>query len=360
MAQLISLKVAKARTSRSPEHQRFDQLLRQVERARAQLSAWRENQVRFRQAFSARVVPLRSELCAAKREWVVALDGILERKGWTKTERGTLEHVIRIQTLELLNELGPDEALRTIYERHSDVTLEEEQERELDIARSMAERMTGVDLGDEEIASEEDLFERVRAAMDEREREAQEANQRAKSRKKSAAQIKREEEASHALKSIREIYRRLVSSLHPDRESDPQRREQKNELMQRVNQAYEANDLLTLLEVQLEIDQIDAEELANASAERLRQYNKVLAEQLREIKEELSAAEDSFRVEFDIDSRINPHRLLDHIERMAQATQLETQAIKRDLGMLGDRQMVKQWLRWELRRMSSWSDHDFV
>jgi ATP-dependent Lon protease len=360
MAQLISLKIAKSRTPRSPEHQRFEQLLRQVERARAQLVAWRENQSRFRQGYTARVLPARAELNATRREWVIGLDAVFSRKGWTKTERLTLDHIVRTQTLELLEELGPDDELRAIYERHSDVTLEQEQERELELARAMAERMTGLDFGEEDIATEEELFARVRAAMDERAQAMNAEPKDSNQRKKTAAQIKRESEVALATQSIREIYRRLVSNLHPDREPDAERRAKKNDLMQRVNQAYEANDLLTLLEVQLEIEQIDAEDLANASAERLLQYNKVLTEQLREIKDELTAAEDSFRIEFAIEDRINPHRLLDHIERMAQTAGLEKQALQRDLAMLSNRQMVKEWLRWELRRISSRSDRDYV
>jgi ATP-dependent Lon protease len=360
MSQLISLKIAKSRAPRSPEHRQFEQLLRQVERARTQLAAWRENQARFRQAYTARVIPARTELFAVKREWVIALDALCARKGWSKTERLTLDHVIRIQALELLHEFGPDDALRAIYERHSEVTLEEEQEREFEITKAMAERMTGLDFSEEDITNEEELFARVRAAMDEREHAASDEPKLEHGRKKTANQLKREAESALASQSIREIYRRLVSNLHPDREPDAERRALKNDLMQRVNQAYEANDLLTLLEVQLEIEQIDADELANASAERLRQYNKVLSEQLQEIKQELESAEDSFRAEFDIEDRINPHRLLDHVERLAQAAQLEKQALQRDLGMLSDRKMVKEWLRWELRRVSESSDRDFV
>ena len=48
--------------------------------------------------------------------------------------------------------------------------------------------------------------------------------------------------------SIREVYRKLAGALHPDRESDPQERERKTALMQRVNQAYAKNNLLQLLD----------------------------------------------------------------------------------------------------------------
>lgn len=42
--------------------------------------------------------------------------------------------------------------------------------------------------------------------------------------------------------------------------------------MQKTNQAYAANDLRALLELQLQIDQIDAGHIASASAERLKHY----------------------------------------------------------------------------------------
>ena len=59
-------------------------------------------------------------------------------------------------------------------------------------------------------------------------------------------------------RAVREIFRKLASALHPDRETDPGERARKTALMQRANVAYAANDLLGLLELQFEVDQIDA------------------------------------------------------------------------------------------------------
>src|SRR3546814_14629934 len=66
----------------------------------------------------------------------------------------------------------------------------------------------------------------------------------------------------------------VCSSDLPDRESDERQRQAKTALMQRVNQAYAANDLLALLELQLEIEQIDPSHIANAGEARLKHYNK--------------------------------------------------------------------------------------
>lgn len=61
--------------------------------------------------------------------------------------------------------------------------------------------------------------------------------------------------------------------------------------MQKANQAYAANDLLALLELHL---QIDASHIASASAHRLKHYNRVLGEQLAELKAEIEGVEMRF------------------------------------------------------------------
>jgi ATP-dependent helicase/DNAse subunit B len=86
----------------------------------------------------------------------------------------------------------------------------------------------------------------------------------------------------------------LVSELHPDREADPVEQVRKTELMQQVNQAYKAGDLLALLELQFSIEQIDAAALAGLAEDRLRHYVHVLEEQSRQLREELAEVIEPF------------------------------------------------------------------
>ena len=64
--------------------------------------------------------------------------------------------------------------------------------------------------------------------------------------------------------------------------------------MQRVNQAYDGNDLLTLLGLQLEIEQIDAGHMASLTPQRLAHYNQILREQLAELEAELARSVEPF------------------------------------------------------------------
>ena len=64
------------------------------------------------------------------------------------------------------------------------------------------------------------------------------------------------------LKSLRRcFYLDLVKTFHPDRELDEAEKIRKTAIMQRVTDAYEKNDLLVLLELQLEFERIDAQSL---------------------------------------------------------------------------------------------------
>jgi hypothetical protein len=110
-----------------------------------------------------------------------------------------------------------------------------------------------------------------------------------------ASRGKREQAAKEVSQPLRDIFRKLVSALHPDREPDPTQRTRKNQLMQRVNQAYEANDLLTLLGLQLEIEQIDAAHLSSTTAKRLAHYNQILSEQLARLEAELESSIEPYR-----------------------------------------------------------------
>ncbi len=60
------------------------------------------------------------------------------------------------------------------------------------------------------------------------------------------------EEEDLARIEIKALYRELVKAFHPDKELDESRKEEKNILMKRITEAYEKNDLFTLLKLEAE------------------------------------------------------------------------------------------------------------
>lgn len=354
---MASLQIS-SRTSGSaltPEQKRFNTLIRQIEQARQMLTAWQENVPLFRQAYAQAVLPLQNSFVAARREWVFALDALLGQSGWTRAERATLRDLVCDTASDLLEIDEEDAALKALFDKYCEVDFDTDKRQNLHVMKEMTEMFTGLDLGDSaDIRTDEDLFQR----MSERMAEAAAANEakrasRAARRRKTPAQQRREAEAQLATQSIREIYRKLASALHPDRESDPARRESKTAMMQTINQAYEANDLLTLLEMQLRIEQVDARHIAGASTQRLKHYNKVLSEQLAGLKAEIERMERDFCIEFAAEpgSASNPRKLSGLINERTRLLRADLAEQQRESRILADRIAMKRWLKEQRQAM---------
>jgi hypothetical protein len=339
----------------TPEQKRFNTLLRQIEQARRTLAAWRDNVPLYLQAHTQRIVPLLAALTAARGERAFAFDRLLDHPGWSRAESALLRELICDSVAEILEAADEDDAaLKALFDKHADVDLDTERQTSRLALKDMMEAMTGLDLGDDaDISSDQDLFERMRNRLAAETAEAAEpAAGQKRARRKTAARQRREAETQLATQSIREIFRKLASALHPDREVDPAQRKAKTALMQRVNQAYAANDLLTLLELQLQIEQVDASHVASASAQRLKQYNKLLAEQLAELKAEAARLETTFRMDFGLGPGwgLNPTKLTALLRQNTEELRSALAMIQLDLRMLADRAGARRWLKRERQR----------
>jgi hypothetical protein len=162
-----------------------------------------------------------------------------------------------------------------------------------------------------------------------------------------AKEAKQQEEAKNVSQSIREVYRKLASFLHPDREPDEQERTRKTALMQRVNVAYDKQDLLQLLELQLEIEQIDQASINTLSEDRLKYYNKVLTEQSVELQQEIHAVEMSFKMRFNVmdNDVLSPASALNSLQNDVCDIQADITTIKDDLVSFQDVKNIKTWLK---------------
>ena len=293
----------------------FHQLVARIERMREKLQHWQAFLPRYNQRLSREMAPLRLQLRAGQRRMVDLVDGLLSQPGpgrrLASRERAKLRHLLTTLLLDLLAD-GDDAALEALHDKYSDVPFARMRKSDMEITEAMLNDVFGLDVGDEHGASNtEDLLRHAQRTMEQRvEEEARQAEAgyagRAGKRSKSstakatAAQAKREQAEREIGQSLREVYRKLASALHPDREPDAGARQRKTLLMQRVNQAYAANDLLTLLGLQLEIEQIDAAHLSSVSPQRLVHYNQILREQIADLEDEIESCVLPFREQYDL------------------------------------------------------------
>ena len=150
---------------------------------------------------------------------------LLGQRRWTKAERDTLSELVCDTAGELLHARDDDEELKALFAKHAEVDFDTERREMMRAIKDLTEVMTGLDLGDDR-----DRYGRGSArAHAARAAGAGGRGGRTRSpgarRRKSAAQQRREAEAQQATQSVREIYRKLASALHPDRETDARQRE---------------------------------------------------------------------------------------------------------------------------------------
>lgn len=360
---LKTVSIAADATRLSKGQKTFNTLIKQIEAKRAQLAAWEAAIPSYQQKYVGELLPLVESSVDSQVEMVHCLDRACDRKGLTKTERRQIADLI----VELAGSIVADRddaALKALYNKHSKSDYDRDAAADAadDAAemKAVLEAMLGMELGDDlDMSSPEELMRRAEAKMREAQAQSDAARQareeRRAKRKKSAKQLAREAqqqaEAEHVSQSIREVYRKLASALHPDRENDPQERQRKTALMQRANDAYARNNLLQLLELQLELEHIDQAALDNMSEERLKHYNKVLKEQLAELDQEIFHVEGRFREQFDIApfARLAPATLMHILERDLAGVRQAIRELKRDLAAFADTKKLKAWLK-DMRR----------
>lgn len=309
------------------QQRRFNALVRDVALWRAALAGWKERIARYQQA----VEPVRRELHAAWRQWVFALEHASLQPGLARAERAQLGEWVR-DTAAALLALEDDAEIAAVLRRHSG-----------EAAAAPATR------GDADRA-DSDLEPLEPAAPDWEQQAAAAAARRAEraAQRRAASASKRrrmeEREVSH---SLRDVYRRLASALHPDREPDAQQRERKTRLMQQANQAYAEDNLLLLLELQLQAEQVDAAHLASVSRQRLQHYAIVLQDQVTELQSETRRLEAGFRAATGLPagSGLQPRKADRMISAEAQRLRGDLLALRRQTRLLPDVEATKAWLR---------------
>jgi hypothetical protein len=116
--------------------------------------------------------------------------------------------------------------------------------------------------------------------------------------RKSARVREEEKQALDAGNLLKQIYRKLTSTLHPDREADHEERLRKTALMTEVNKAYADGNLLKLLHLQWEALKIDARAAGAMADDKLKVINQTLAQQRDELKVECRELETMIRERF--------------------------------------------------------------
>lgn len=355
--QSLERMVAKTAQVDSKLQKRFRKLLEKVEALRARVLAWKQQRPDVDREIAVYQAAFAQQRKLG-RDMVCLLDRACVEGTFSKVDRKRLAEVILSMAGEMLDE-APDDELKAIYNRHSRRDFDRESAA-MDAAgvatlKAMMESM-GMEFGDQRIDSLEQLKALTDAQLDALDAEEEAAAQarrarRKKSAKQLATEAKRADEQRNAHKAVQDVYRSLAKALHPDREQDPVAQKRKAELMTEVNLAYEANDLLRLLELELQLEGVDVTRIEALAEDRVRHYTHVLDEQGKQLEIELEELELPFRMQMggSPSSKLTPANVIAMIRADGEMVRVRIASLTSDLALFEDHGEIKRWLKSERR-----------
>ena len=163
-----------------------------------------------------------------------------------------------------------------------------------------------------------------------------EAREQAKLKRQQEKQAQAEKLVNQSLKTV---YFKIASIIHPDREQDESKKAEKTELLQRANEAYEQEDLFFLLKLQLEVEQSKNGSNKGLSAEQVKFYQQALEAQSQSLKKQIWEL---------IDSLVWSHKAKIAVQK--SKGQLNIEQLYKQID--ADVSAVKQQLKAEKQRLS--------
>ena len=337
-----------AKPKLSSAQRKFNNLIKKIEKQRQLLQFWQTALPRYQQRWHEECEPLNKQCRVLDIEFVCLLDEACDQVKLAKADRQTLQAIICEMAISLMDGEN-DDLMKPLYNKHSGGDFDVDDQAENEILKQAMEQAYGIELGDDiDFNSPEALAEKLQEHWhNEQAREHQEREERLSRHKKTARQLRKEEQALQASRSVREVYRKLASELHPDRETDAGERERKTVLMQRANQAYAERNLLDLLQLQLEAEQLDQSTLNNLAEDRLAHFNQILTEQHSELSLEVSDIELAFIMQLNLEpfTTITPSNIEQKFQQLIHDLQFEILDIEEQLIALKDPKSLKSWLK---------------
>ena len=284
----FDLKVSlKPRAEPSAQQKKLNRLIDQIEQQKISLGMWQNAQAEIQQHTRQKLIPVYSELHEILFQQLDQLWNLLQQHEFSKADMQQLdEKIAQLAQLLKRSKMLKDEQLTlvkqidTFYQQHAQQSLKKN--KKVQLAKfeqnETYEQSTALE--------EEDDFEQYAA-------EQQQAREQAKLLRQ---QQKREQAEQMAAQSLKTVYLKIAAMIHPDREQDESKKEEKTELFQQASQAYEQQDLFYLLKLQLQLEQNKGVGAKELSAEQVKFYKLALDAQSQQLEHQIDEILDSFQL----------------------------------------------------------------
>ena len=319
----FDLKVSlKQRAEPSAQQKKLNRLIDKIEQQKISLATWQNAQAEIQQHTRQKLMPVYSELHEILFQQLDQLWSLLQQHDFSKADMQQLDDKIA-QLAQLLkrSKMLRDEQLKLV--KQIDIFYQQQAQQSSKKNKKVQSVKFEQDENSEQSAAlEQDEFEQYAA-------EQQHAREQAKQLRQ---QQNREQAEQMAAQSLKTVYLKIAAMIHPDREQDETKKEEKTELFQQASQAYEQQDLFYLLKLQLQLEQNKGVGAKELSAEQVKFYKLALDAQSQQLESQIEEIFASFH----LSSHINTNQL-----KMSDVYKV----IDKDVAEL------KQQLKWEKERL---------
>ncbi len=286
----------------SKSQQIFNKCIKKIQKLEAEL---RETGIILEQKltyYGVHIHPLEQEALAVRKKMVKQLFGFYKgNMPVSKSDRSILKEIIAGQLNSIMrwNTEPLDEELKKIFKTIEGISYEKAKEEDFEMMKEeMAEMFEDfgfkMDLGGlHSNMTQEEMAQKIRELHDnlseQKEQKEADRQKRKKTKKQSLLEEKKMKIEEARNKNISAIYRQLAKVLHPDLEPDMSVKAEKETLMKQLTEAYQNNDLHTMLRLELLWVQKEENNPEKLTEEKLDIYNHVLKDQVKDLEDELTA-----------------------------------------------------------------------
>mgnify|MGYP000928051607 CR=1 FL=1 len=265
----------------SPQHKKLNVLIDQIEQQKRLLLAWQNAKDQIRAYSQKALMPAYRELYRTLYEQMQTLWNSLSCYDLSKSEIAVVEN--KIQTLVRLlqgshlltqQQLDEVEKMHAYYEQVVEHTQKKSKKKAKDTFNKTENATVQADDAFDDWDSDH----------------YQQAREKAKLKRQQDKQAQAEKMVNQSLKAV---YLKIASIIHPDREPDESKKAEKTKLLQRANEAYEQEDLFYLLKLQLEVEQSKHGSNKGLSTEQVKFYQQALEAQSQSLKQQIQELIDS-------------------------------------------------------------------
>jgi triphosphoribosyl-dephospho-CoA synthetase len=278
MPQTYLLYIGESTSALNKRQREFNQLSKKIEHLDQLIP---ELQTAYEQMLSripTDLNPLVREYQTYRAEIVHLMDRTYSADLFRKAYQTKLAYLVKESAFDLIANHGFDE-LKSVFNKYSEV----------DIDTLLAKEKNAAKVTDPAYLLEEEAGKDIYQGkpfheLPDEDQQRIRDEQRNERVKQQIAEGKERKDMQKITKSVRNVYTDLVKAFHPDLEKDETEKLRKTEIMQRVTQAYQENNMLQLLKLQIEFERIDQDHLENLSKNQLNYYNKVLRQQVEDLE----------------------------------------------------------------------------